>query len=52
MDAREQRLAGRDRAERVRQVRGLLILAALVLLFVIWRAGVHRVFGVGWWRFW
>lgn len=38
--------------ERRRQVRGLLLLAMLVVLFSILRAGVHRVFTVGWWRLW
>ena len=38
--------------ERRRQVRGLLILAVGALVFAILRAGVHRVFTVGWWRLW
>jgi hypothetical protein len=38
--------------ERRRQVRGSLLLAGVALVFAIWRAGVHRVFGVGWWRLW
>jgi hypothetical protein len=42
--------------ERRRQVRGSLWLAATVLLFAILRAisheGLHRVFGIGWWRLW
>jgi len=49
----------RDRAvevsethERRRQVRGLLLIAAVVLVFSVMRAGVHRVFTVGWWRLW
>jgi hypothetical protein len=41
-----------ERAERRRQVRWLLVLAIAVLIFSVLRAGVHRVFGVGWWRLW
>jgi hypothetical protein len=37
---------------RRRQVRGSLLLAGAALLFAILRAGVHRVFGLGWWRLW
>jgi hypothetical protein len=44
------------RLERRRQVRGLLLLACAALGFALVRAmmgaGVHRVFGVGWWRLW
>jgi len=38
--------------ERRRQVRGLMILAAGVLIFSLLRAGLHRVFTTGWWRLW
>jgi hypothetical protein len=38
--------------ERRRQVRGLLLLAIGAIVFAILRAGVHRVFTVGWWRLW
>ena len=38
--------------ERRRQVRGLLFLALAAIAFAILRAGVHRVFTVGWWRLW
>ena len=41
-----------ERLERRRQVRGLLMLAIAVLIFSVLRVGVHRVFGVGWWRLW
>ena len=41
-----------ERRERRRQVRGLAMLAIAVLIFSVLRAGVHRVFGVGWWRLW
>ena len=38
--------------ERRMQVRGLLWLAAGVVVFSVLRAGVHRVFTPGWWRLW
>ena len=41
-----------ERIERRRQVRGLLLLAIVAIVFAILRAGVHRVFTVGWWRIW
>jgi hypothetical protein len=40
------------RKERARQIRGLVLLAVAVLVFAVLRAGVHRVFGPGWWRLW
>jgi hypothetical protein len=40
------------REERRRQIRGLLWLAAGVVVFGVVRAGWHRVFGLGWWRLW
>jgi hypothetical protein len=39
-------------AERVRQVRGLILLALAALLFAVLRAGLERVFTPGWWRLW
>ena len=36
--------------ERRRQIRGLLLLAAVVLTFSLLRA--HNVFTSGWWRLW
>jgi hypothetical protein len=42
---------GEDR-ERRRQLRGLLVLALIVLAFSITRAGLGRVFTTGWWRLW
>jgi hypothetical protein len=39
-------------SERVRQVRGLVLLALTALLFAVLRAGVGRVFTPGWWRLW
>jgi hypothetical protein len=44
--------ADRHGRERLRQARGLILLALAALLFAILRAGVHRVFTPGWWRFW
>jgi hypothetical protein len=41
-----------EQIERRRQVRGLLLLALAAIVFAILRAGVHRVFTVGWWRLW
>lgn len=41
-----------EHLERRRQVRGLLLLALAVIVFAILRAGLHRVFSVGWWRLW
>jgi hypothetical protein len=49
----EKQLTQRRNRERVRQVRGLLLLAFAVLVFIILRAGVHNVFTpAGWWRLW
>jgi len=42
----------KQHSERRSQVRGLLLLALAALVFAILRAGVHRVFTVGWWRLW
>jgi hypothetical protein len=39
-------------AERRRQIRGLLLLAAVVLVFSLLHAGLHTVFTPGWWRLW
>jgi hypothetical protein len=41
-----------EKAERRAQIRGLLVLGILAIVFAILRAGVHRVFTVGWWRLW
>jgi hypothetical protein len=41
-----------EQRERRSQVRGLLLLAALAIVFAILRAGVDRVFTTGWWRLW
>lgn len=42
----------RLRRERRQQLRGLMLLAFVVLVFSILRAGVDRVFPAGWWRLW
>jgi len=34
------------------QVRGLLWLALLVIVFSVVRAGMHNAFPHGWWRLW
>ena len=39
-------------AHRRRQAAGLGIIAVLVLIFSLWRAGLAAVFPVGWWRIW
>ena len=41
-----------EHLERRRQVRGLLLLAIVAIVFAIFRAGVHHVFTAGWWRLW
>jgi len=42
----------RKQAERRRQIRGLLVLAAVILIFSFLRSGPHHVFTPGWWRLW
>jgi hypothetical protein len=41
-----------EQTERRRQLRGLLMLALVVLAFSLARAGLGRVFPHGWWRLW
>ena len=53
--AREEHAAyvhGRELAERSGFLRALLVLAVVVLVAGIWRAGLDRVFVHGWWRQW
>lgn len=45
-------LQGREQRERRRQLRGLLMLALVVLVLAWWRMGWHRAFPAGWWRLW
>jgi hypothetical protein len=49
---RETRHVAGEQTERHRQLRGLLMLALIVLAFSIARAGLGRVFPHGWWRLW
>jgi hypothetical protein len=42
----------REIHERRRQLRSLLLIALAVLLFSLYRAGLHNVFTPGWWRLW
>jgi hypothetical protein len=41
----------RERLKR-RQITGLLVIAAVIAIFALWRATPHSVFPQGWWRFW
>jgi hypothetical protein len=41
-----------EQVERSRQLRGLLVLAFVVLVLSIARAGLASVFPHGWWRIW
>jgi hypothetical protein len=41
-----------EHLERRRHIRGLLLLALAAIVFAIVRAGIHRVFTLGWWRLW
>jgi hypothetical protein len=45
-------LALRKQAERRSQIRGLLLLGAFLLIFILLHAGLHNVFTPGWWRVW
>jgi len=45
-------VAQRERAEHSGFLRALVVLAVVVLLASIWRAGLDRVFVHGWWRQW
>ena len=42
----------REAEERRRQMRGLLVLAVMAIVFVLVRFGLDRVFTPGWWRLW
>jgi len=41
-----------DNQLRRRQVGGLLIIAAIIVVASIFHAGIGRVFPPGWWRVW
>ncbi|WP_260706508.1 hypothetical protein [Edaphobacter flagellatus] len=38
--------------ERLRQLRGLMLLAFAVIAFSMWRFGFSHIFTPGWWRLW
>jgi hypothetical protein len=42
----------REHIERNRQLRGLLLLACIVIVLSIARAGLGRVFPPSWWHLW
>jgi len=42
----------RLKRERIRQLRGLMLLAFAVIFFSIWRFGFDRVFTPEWWCLW
>jgi len=44
--------AVRRQTERHRQIRGLLLLAIVILIVSILVAGPHNIFTPGWWRLW
>jgi hypothetical protein len=48
---RERRKQG-EQAERSGMVRGLLLLALVVFIASVFRAGLGQVFLPGWWRHW
>lgn len=50
--ALEERREQGEVVERRGMVRGMLLLAVVVLLASFWRAGWERVFLPGWWRHW
>jgi hypothetical protein len=37
--------------QRRRQITGLLIIAAIILLVALYHADLHAIFPLGWWRF-
>ena len=37
---------------RKRQVYGLLLIAAVILVVALFRANLHIILPPGWWRFW
>ena len=44
-------MAGEEQYRR-RQIGGLLLMALVILLVTLWRAGLHNVFPPGWWHLW
>ena len=51
-DAYQAELKKRENHERRSMFRGLILLAILVLLFAVVRAGMGRAFPSGWWHRW
>ncbi len=49
-EAQRAYLAASQRAAARSTVRGLLLLALMILAVSFWRAGLDRVFVQGWWR--
>ena len=47
---RQQELERSEAQERRSMVRGLVLLALVILVLSVLRAGLHRVFPQGWWR--
>lgn len=45
-------LRGREHLEARSVLRGLILLAVLVFVFTLVRAGTERAFFSGWWRHW
>lgn len=42
----------REGVERRSVLRGLILLAAIVVLFTLWHGGAGRAFPAGWWQRW
>lgn len=50
--ARLEKLRGRVQIEQRSLLRGLILLALIILIFSLLRAGLDRIFVPGWWRQW
>lgn len=50
--ARLEKLRGRVQIEQRSLLRGLILLALIILIFSLMRAGLDRIFVPGWWRQW
>jgi hypothetical protein len=46
----QQYMRGREALERASILRGLVLVAVLVMIFSLWHAGLHRAFVPGWWH--
>jgi hypothetical protein len=49
---REEVLRVRTRREQQSLLRGLILIAFVILIASLWRAGLGRLFVPGWWRQW